>query len=74
MQLPLYTTETANWYALINRAQAESNSYFQRDVEDYLVYLLAYMETELSYVENKSIEADGINNVLPDLSCNLAGL
>ena len=63
MQLPLYTTETANWYALLNRAQAESNSYFQRDVEDYLVYLLAYMETELTYRENINIEANGF---LPD--------
>ena len=60
MQLPLYTRETASWYALINRAQVESNSYFQKEVEDYLVYLLSYMEIELPYLQNRNVEADDL--------------
>jgi len=60
MQLPLYTRETAGWYALINRAQAESNSYFHKDVEDYLVHLLAYVDSELTNVHYRSSEANGL--------------
>ena len=47
MQLPMYTNESANWYALINRAQVSADYYFHPVVENYLVYVLAIMSGEL---------------------------
>lgn len=46
MQLALYTPETSTWYALLNKAQAESRCYFNAEVESYLVYVLSYMSSE----------------------------
>ncbi|MFQ5660677.1 MAG: hypothetical protein ACE5GZ_09630 [Gammaproteobacteria bacterium] len=55
MKLAMYTPETSNWYALLNRAQVASDCYFNKNVENYLVYVLACMSSGIDFVPGKGI-------------------
>lgn len=55
MQLAMYTTESANWYALLNKAQAAADYYFHPIVENYLVYVFATMSNDLEFLPGKTV-------------------
>jgi len=40
MSTNLYTPETAKWYNLLNRAQADTNHYFEKHIERYIADML----------------------------------
>ena len=54
MQLALYTSETSNWYKLLNKAQAASGFYLAAEVERYIVYVMTSMANDSIY----SLESD----------------
>ena len=45
---PLYTRETAHWYALLGSVQAQNRRFIEQEVESYLVHLLQYMSGNIS--------------------------
>jgi len=55
MQQAMYTRETSHWYALLNKAQADSEFYLQPDVENYLVYVLACMSSEFDFMPCRAV-------------------
>lgn len=64
-KLVLHPTETSQWHALLNDAQAECNCLLSEDLESYLVFLLMRF-TQTPELANSVLAMDFLNQANSD--------